>query len=218
MNIAYYQDYTEETAIYPTDGTVGGTDVPVGIDYTAHGVAGEAGECQEKVKKAIREDSESYIDDLFDELGDVCWYVAESLRQIGVALEDALASSGYTTETFAGFQADVVSQAKPGETFGGTVGDTGVPSDLDHAVHELYGSAAMVTACVSDSFWQDDLDLVSKDGFYAGLEMCLVDVLERVARVADEAGMSLGEIVEANVEKLVDRDERDVLTGEGDDR
>lgn len=80
MNFDEYQDAMEETAIYPEDGEVAG--VPVGILYTASGLSGEAGECMEKVKKAMREDEEEYLEQLEDELGDVLWYASQLAREL----------------------------------------------------------------------------------------------------------------------------------------
>lgn len=74
MDFDYYQEATGETAIYPEGEETEG--VPIEVFYTATGLAGEAGEVQEKVKKAIREDEEKYLDQLEDELGDVLWYLA----------------------------------------------------------------------------------------------------------------------------------------------
>jgi NTP pyrophosphatase (non-canonical NTP hydrolase) len=46
----------------------------------------------------------------------------------------------------------------------------------------------------------------------------LGDVLWYAAQLATEAGLDLGEIAEANLEKLVSRQRRAVLHGSGDDR
>lgn len=46
----------------------------------------------------------------------------------------------------------------------------------------------------------------------------LGDVLWYVANIADDLGISLGEIAVRNVEKLSDRKERGVLGGSGDNR
>ena len=44
------------------------------------------------------------------------------------------------------------------------------------------------------------------------------DVLWYLSQVCEEFGWDMGEIAEENIEKLQDRQERDQLTGEGDDR
>lgn len=46
----------------------------------------------------------------------------------------------------------------------------------------------------------------------------LGDVLWYLARVADELDMDLSEVADRNLDKLLDREERNVLEGEGDDR
>ncbi len=46
----------------------------------------------------------------------------------------------------------------------------------------------------------------------------LQDVLWYTARVADELGVSLEEVASENIAKLLDRKERGVLTGAGDNR
>ena len=73
-----YQDFTDETAIYPPE---------KGIEYTALGLASEAGEFAGKVKKAIRDGSWD-LDAMAAELGDVLWYVARAAAELDIHLSD----------------------------------------------------------------------------------------------------------------------------------
>jgi NTP pyrophosphatase (non-canonical NTP hydrolase) len=80
MNFSEYQERANATAIYNTK---------FSILYPTLGLAGEAGEVAEKVKKIIR-DNKSIVDereDIAKELGDVLWYVAAVARDIGFKLE-----------------------------------------------------------------------------------------------------------------------------------
>lgn len=80
MNFSEYQKRANATAIY---------DSKFSILYPTLGLAGEAGEVAEKVKKIIR-DNKSIIDEkenVAKELGDVLWYVAAVARDIGYSLE-----------------------------------------------------------------------------------------------------------------------------------
>jgi NTP pyrophosphatase (non-canonical NTP hydrolase) len=73
-----YQDFTDETAIYPDE---------KGLEYTALGLASEAGEFAGKVKKAIR-DNQFDLDAMAAELGDVLWYVAQAAAALNIHLSD----------------------------------------------------------------------------------------------------------------------------------
>lgn len=79
-----YQKLAAETAIYPTLGHP--------IVYPALGLAGEAGEVAEKIKKLCRDDDLIMTDEkkesIKKELGDVLWYVSEVARQAGLSLSD----------------------------------------------------------------------------------------------------------------------------------
>lgn len=55
----------------------------VGQVYTVLGQAGESGEIEEKLKKAIREDDEEYIEEMRDEVGDVLWYLSQVCEEFG---------------------------------------------------------------------------------------------------------------------------------------
>src|SRR5579863_360967 len=68
-----------------------------GIAYCGLGLAGEAGECAEEIKKALRY-SKGHFDKgrkakLQSELGDVLYYMARVANEVGIRLEDVLSAS-----------------------------------------------------------------------------------------------------------------------------
>jgi NTP pyrophosphatase (non-canonical NTP hydrolase) len=83
MNFKEYQEAARKTAIYPNKDN--------NFIYPTLGLAGEAGEVAEKVKKVLRDNqgifSEEKKQELVQELGDVLWYVANIAQEIGVDLE-----------------------------------------------------------------------------------------------------------------------------------
>ena len=84
MHLNDYQQESRTTARYP--------DLGSNLIYPTLGLAGEAGEVADKVKKLIR-DRNSLVDDSFKqdialELGDVLWYVAQLSTELGLTLED----------------------------------------------------------------------------------------------------------------------------------
>ena len=82
MHLNEYQTHAKKTAVYPNH---------VGLLYTTLGLAGEAGELANKVKKVFRDDSGILTEQaswrLADELGDVLWYVAMLADELGIGLE-----------------------------------------------------------------------------------------------------------------------------------
>lgn len=68
-----------------------------GLAITQHfmngilGLAGEAGECCDIVKKHYYQDGREVKDKLLDELGDVMWYIAETAKAMGFTLEEIAA-------------------------------------------------------------------------------------------------------------------------------
>lgn len=84
MNFEEYQKKSRKTAKYPEAGN--------NFVYPTLGLAGEAGEVAEKIKKVIR-DKGGKIDDetrelIKKELGDVLWYVSQLATEIGLSLDD----------------------------------------------------------------------------------------------------------------------------------
>jgi len=82
-----YQRRAAETAKYPNVGSN-----PI---YPTLGLAGEAGEVCEKVKKVIRDQDgqfdEAAILAIQKELGDVLWYVARVAAELGLDMEQVAA-------------------------------------------------------------------------------------------------------------------------------
>lgn len=84
MNFADYQAQVGATARYPTLGHP--------LVYPALGLAGEAGEVANVIKKIPRDYDGHLIpevkDRIVDELGDVLWYITACAREIGVPLDE----------------------------------------------------------------------------------------------------------------------------------
>jgi len=85
MDIEEYQSEASETAIFPNELP---DFIEVGQVYTVLGQGGESGEIQEKLKKAIREDEEEYIEDMRAEVGDSIWYLSQVCEEFGWELEE----------------------------------------------------------------------------------------------------------------------------------
>ena len=80
MDFKTYQKKANSTAIY---------DSKFSILYPTLGLAGEAGEVAEKVKKIIRDNKQiiNEKENIARELGDVLWYIAAIARDIGYELD-----------------------------------------------------------------------------------------------------------------------------------
>jgi NTP pyrophosphatase (non-canonical NTP hydrolase) len=82
VNFTEYQKRTRDTAVYPELGCA---------VYPALGLAGEAGEVADNIKKALRDDggviTPDRLDALEKELGDVLWYVAAVCTDVGLSMD-----------------------------------------------------------------------------------------------------------------------------------
>ena len=85
MNFDDYQTKAVETAIYPNQGD--------NLYYPALGLAGEAGEVCDKIKKIMRDCDGIPTDEqemeILKELGDVLWYVANLCEELDCDLSHA---------------------------------------------------------------------------------------------------------------------------------
>lgn len=83
MTFDEYQRLALSTAIYPTES---------GVVYPVLGLAGEAGEVADKVKKTIRDHGGRFDAErrhaIALEAGDVLWYLAALARELGMDLDE----------------------------------------------------------------------------------------------------------------------------------
>jgi len=84
MTFKEYQDKADMTAAYANVGH--------NFVYPALGLAGEAGEVANKIKKIERDNanviSEERRDAVKEELGDTLWYIARLAAELGFSIED----------------------------------------------------------------------------------------------------------------------------------
>ncbi|CAN5850481.1 nucleoside triphosphate pyrophosphohydrolase family protein [soil metagenome] len=87
MNFDEYQDAASVTALYPNRLN--------NLEYPTLGLAGEAGEVANIVKKIQRDFGGEITDEtrakLKDELGDVLWYISACADELGLSLEEIAA-------------------------------------------------------------------------------------------------------------------------------
>lgn len=85
MTFSEYAARARTTAVYPGSGEF------AGLAYVGLGLAAEAGECANHVKKVLRDDSTTRTAErkakIAGELGDVLWYVAGVCRELGLDME-----------------------------------------------------------------------------------------------------------------------------------
>ena len=83
MTFEEYQKSSRKTALYP--------DVGNNFIYPTLGLAGEAGEVAEKIKKVLRDNNgvvdESRREEIAKELGDVLWYVTQVASELDLSLD-----------------------------------------------------------------------------------------------------------------------------------
>lgn len=89
MTFLEYQKNSRRTALYPN--------VNNNYIYPTLGLAGEAGEVAEKIKKIIRDKDGSVgkedREELEKELGDVLWYISQIATELKINLEDIAANN-----------------------------------------------------------------------------------------------------------------------------
>jgi NTP pyrophosphatase (non-canonical NTP hydrolase) len=87
LTLEEYQRLALATSVYPWQGQASG------LSYATLGLAGEAGEIANQVKKVLRDDDGKLTParrfKIRDEMGDVLWYLSALGKEAGVTLEEA---------------------------------------------------------------------------------------------------------------------------------
>jgi len=84
-----YQQRSKRTALEHADpDTTSEADHKHTALFLATALNGEVGELSEKVKKYVREEDETYLDDAEAELGDILWYLSQLASLLDVRLSD----------------------------------------------------------------------------------------------------------------------------------
>ena len=84
MTFDEYQEIAETTAMYP---------LSYKVIYPTLGLAGEAGEVAEKIKKRIRDDTKVSPDAILSELGDVLFYTTALANYYNFNLASVIAQN-----------------------------------------------------------------------------------------------------------------------------
>lgn len=91
-NLNNYQMQAREFAIYPER---------MKVVYPALGLAGEAGEVADKVKKIYRDDrtDAKFLAEIAKEIGDVMWYCAVLAEDLGFSLQQVAEMNIYKLQS-----------------------------------------------------------------------------------------------------------------------
>jgi len=174
-----YQIAARGTAIYPASVTV---------FYPALGLAGEAGEFANKIKKLLRGDSklEDKLEDLRAELGDVCWYVAGTASDLGLSL---------------------------GTIHTGAVNTQRPTGDIYSLALKLLGQAGQI-AVLADGYRTEGANNLQRQFIAARLQ----DVVSIILVLADFLGTTFEKLCADNAAKLANRKQNGTIQGDGDNR
>lgn len=93
MKFEEYHERTGDTAEYPQSGSGGW----LAVSYVGLGLAGEAGEIANQLKKVLRDDHGRVMGErklkLADEIGDVFWYLSRLCRELRIDPEYVMAGN-----------------------------------------------------------------------------------------------------------------------------
>ncbi len=174
-----YQEQARSTAIYPRQEN--------NLLYPTLGLMGEIGEVSNKLKKNIRDNN--YSTGLPDEIGDVCWYMANFCCELQINLSDLFEDLGN------------YNQAKE--------------NNIYEEMLAIQVSLGIISGNVLSLINSECGSMRStKDNIFANLHNIVIGL----NNMCNFLNLDLKDIAKNNIEKLLDRKQRDVLRGSGDNR
>lgn len=107
MTFTDYQGKAGVTAKYPEVGTGS----PMALAYVGLGLAGEAGEVADKIKKVLRDNNGEFTPEVLAaiavEVGDVLWYAQAFATEAGMDFQDI--AEGNIVKLYSRLKRDVIS-------------------------------------------------------------------------------------------------------------
>lgn len=191
MLLIDYIQKSGETAIYP--------DIGNNIQYPALGLCGEATELLEKTVEHGWSKCADKMQDIIAECGDVMWYHAALIREMGFDNDESIERLGEVS--FAPSLAH-----RPTYIFPHTEGTT----------------SAAVAITIYAGKVAEAAKKIQRDGMSQKLRgkmlYALKGVLWYLSCFLSPLGVPMVKVAEMNIEKLMSRKERNVLQGSGDNR
>lgn len=189
MNLFEYQEAAKGTAIYPRDKA---------MIYPALGLIGECGEVAEKVKKIIRDDCGTITDKrreaIMKELGDCCWYLASVCGDTNLSLGMIYENRDSCIDRYIR------------------------RLDLPRLVLLLNKLASKIADTLRVWYYNHGRRQDQSFRFINEMMPRIASMLMCVETIAQKCGFTLEEVYTANINKLLDRKDRGVLKGDGDQR
>lgn len=177
--------------------------------YPAYGLPDEIGEVFGKFKKFFRDKGEDLSEEfrlsLIKEVGDIAWYIQELATQYGVLLDDLIPKE--EVETLLNDNDSVV--FNPDITNMGT-----------YYLVQMMRLGLEVVALQADERRCSDLlgSTEQVTGGQSAIEKIIGIQLMFLSDLCKALTISLKEVLTTNVEKLYDRQKRNVIGGDGDNR
>lgn len=178
------------------------------VMYPSFGLAGETGETAGKIEQFLADpylfSDESAVVEVIKEMGDILWYVTRVATETGGSLMKVLTAAEKLRET--GYNSHLYGEARQVSaarlmlrisSYQGAVSETLKKAIRDEKVE-----------------WSGSLSESRKEK----IQQELVLIVHHLEILAEVFGVSLQEVARRNMNKLSSRLERNVITGDGDNR